>query len=84
MEYITIETPINAHDVTLIPVVRICLHSNYNTTGCWLSGNKQPLAIIVCDSNGVHAINISSFEISIESLLQKIPGLYAELEKFCQ
>ena len=84
MEYITTETPVNVLDITLIPVVRICLHSNYNTTGCWLSANKQPLAIIVCDSSGTHAINISSFEISIESLLRTIPGLYAELENFSQ
>lgn len=86
METFTTEAPVTVGDVTLIPVVRICLHSNAPdkskskardnfTDAYWLSGNKEPLAIIVCDTNGVRAFDMSSTEITITSLLQKIPDL---------
>ena len=75
MEYITTETPITISDVTLIPVVRICLHSSDIKMGYELSANKEPLAIIVCDKNGVRAFDVNSSDIAISTLLQKIPDL---------
>ena len=82
MEYVTTETPMHADDVTLLPVVRVCHRTDKNTSGYWLTANKEPLAIIVCDSNGVRALTMASTEIAIDFLLQKIPGLDAILKPY--
>ena len=82
MEYVTTETPVTVAEVTLIPVVHICLHSHDIGMGYGLSGNKQPLAIILCDKNGVRAFDVNSSAIAMSTLLEKIPDLDTVLHAY--
>lgn len=79
METFTIETPVCVDDVTLIPIACNRLYSYYSAMRYWLTANKEPQAIIICDLNGTHAFDMSSNEISISSLSKKIPNLNALL-----
>lgn len=81
MEYITTDPPLSLDKVTLIPVVRVCLDGENKQTDQYFSGNKEPLAIIVCTSMGVQALDVNSAKIPIDDLLQKIPGLDAKLKQ---
>ena len=68
-----------AGEVTLVPIERCFIQSNTGDMGYWLSGLKEPFAIIVCDATGVRAFDTEATEISVESLIQKIPDLGALL-----
>ncbi len=83
MEYVTTDTPVRIDDVTLIPVVRIHLDGEDNKTDQYFLGNKEPLAIIVCNSKGMHALDVNSDEMSISDLLQQVPDLEAKLKQAC-
>ena len=66
-------------DVTLVPIERCFIQSDSGEMGWWLSGFKEPFAIIVCDAIGIRAFDTEATEISLESLIQKIPDLGAVL-----
>lgn len=72
--YLT-ETPLRIRDITLIPVVRIQLQSNYNAMTRWCVANKEPVAIIICDSEGTRAFDMSSNEVSMSFLSNKVPHI---------
>ena len=82
MEYIISEAPVTINDVTLIPVVQVYHSINGRTPESWITASKQPLAVIICDAKGVRALNTSSSEIPIGSLLEKIPGLDVTLAPY--
>jgi hypothetical protein len=71
--------PMVMGEVTLVPIERCIIQSDTGDMGCWLSGLKEPFAIIVCDTTGVRAFNTKSKKISVKSLIQKIPDLGALL-----
>lgn len=81
MEYVTTDKPVRIDDVTLIPIVCISLDGEDNKTDQFFSGNKEPFAIIVCDSIGIRALDINSAEIPISDLVQKIPDLNDKLNQ---
>jgi len=71
--------PMVAGEVTLVPIERCFIQSNIGDMGCWLSGLKEPFAIIVCDAIGIRAFDTEATEISVGSLIRKIPDLGAVL-----
>jgi hypothetical protein len=79
MEKLRVGEQIVAGGVTLVPVERCLIESDASETICWLSGLKEPFAIIVCDTTGIRAFDTEATEISIETLIQKIPDLGAVL-----
>jgi hypothetical protein len=66
-------------EVTIVPIERCFIQTVTGDMGCWLSGLKEPFAIIVCDAIGVRAFDMEAIEISVESLIHKIPNLCAVL-----
>jgi len=79
MDELRAGNPVVAGKVTVIPIERCFIQSDTGDMGCWLSGLKEPFAIIVCDKTGIRAFDTEATEISIESLIQKIPDLGAVL-----
>ena len=67
--------PMVAGEVTLVPIERCFIQSSTGDMGCWLYGLKEPFAIIVCDAVGIRAFDTEATEISIESLIRKVPDL---------
>jgi hypothetical protein len=77
MDELRAGNPIVAGEITLVPIERCFIQSDTGDMGCWLSGLKEPYAIILCDSVGIRAFDTEATEISVESLIQKIPDLGA-------
>lgn len=71
--------PMVAGDVILVPIERCFIQSYSGDLGCWLSGLKEPLAIIVYDAIGLRAFDTESAEIPVEPLIRQIPDLGAVL-----
>ena len=82
MDHVTIESPITVAEVTLIPVVHNSLFSNKDEMGYWLTGAKEPLAIILCNKDGVRAFDMNSIEIAITPLIQKVSNLTEILKPY--
>jgi hypothetical protein len=79
MDELRAGNPMVAGGVTLVPIERCLIHSDTGDMGCWLSGQKEPFAIIVCDATGVRALNMKGTETPVEDLVQKITNLGAFL-----
>jgi len=76
MEELRAGNPLVTGEVTIVPIERCSLHSAAWNMGCWLSGFKEPFAIIVRNAAGVvRAFDIEAREIPLQSLLRKIPDL---------
>jgi uncharacterized spore protein YtfJ len=69
--------PMDVGEVTLVPIERCFIQSDTGDMGCWVAGLKEPFAVIVCDTTGIRAFDTEATEISVESLMQKIPDLGA-------
>ncbi len=78
MDQIITESPIIVSEITLLPVVRC--HQQRHNDG-WFIAGKEPLAIIICDNNGAHAIDINASAIAMSDLLLKLPELESTLEQ---
>ncbi len=79
MDELRAGNPLVAGKVTLVPIERYVIQSYTGDRGSWLSGLKEPFAVVVCDAIGIRAFDIKAKEISVESLVQKIPDLDAVL-----
>jgi len=79
MDKLRAGNPLLADQVTLVPIERWVIHSGTGDMGCWLSGLKEPFAIIVCDETGIRAFDTHATEVTIESLIQQVPDLGAVL-----
>lgn len=71
--------PLVADEVTLVPIEQWVIQSVTGEMGCWLSGLKEPFAIIVCDAIGIRAFDTEATEVTVESLIQQVPDLAAVL-----
>ena len=69
--------PIIAGEATLIPIERCYIQPVPGNIGGFLYGLKEPFAIIIFDATGIRAYDTSTKEISVASLIQKIPDLSA-------
>ncbi len=78
MDRVVTEAAIIVSDMTLVPVVRYRQqrHNNHR-----FIASKEPLAIIICDRNGVQAIDTCSSSIEISELLNILPELETTLEQ---
>ena len=79
MEELRVGNPMIVGEVTLVPIERCFIQFYTGEMGCWLSGLKDPFAIIVCDAIGMRAFDTEATEISVESLMKKVPNLCAVL-----
>ena len=75
MDELRAGNPMVAGEVIIVPIERCFIQSVTGDMGCWLSGLKEPFAIIVCDAIGIRAFDMEAIEISVEFLIQKIPDL---------
>ena len=79
MDELRAGNPMVEGEVTIVPIERCYIQSVPGDMGCWLYGLKEPFAIIIFDATGVRAYDKAAIEISVSSLIQKIPDLSAML-----
>jgi len=81
MEELRAGIPMVFGDVTIVPIERSSLQCGAGVLGCWLSGFKEPIAVILSDAAGVRAFDMEAAEIPLASLVRKIPNLRAPVAK---
>ncbi|MDH3378730.1 MAG: hypothetical protein OEQ39_17540 [Gammaproteobacteria bacterium] len=81
MDELRAGNPLLADKVTLVPIERWVIQSGAGDMGCWLSGLKEPFAIIVCDETGIRAFDTQATEVAVASLIQQVPDLDALLNR---
>ena len=79
MDELRAGNPVVTDEFTLVPIERCVIRSDRGDMGCWLSGLKEPFAIVVCDAIGIRAFDTEATEVTVESLIQKVPDLGAVL-----
>ena len=79
-EEVTIGNPIAVDGVTLIPIVRVSLNSQYCKSGISLFSVKQPIALVVISVSARTAFRITGEEVSIDQLIQEFPDIKGMLE----
>ena len=84
MDELRVGNPMVTGEVTIVAIERCYIQSVPGDMGCWLSGLKEPFAIIIFDLTGIRAYDTAALEISVASLIQKIPDLSAVLASSTQ
>lgn len=71
--------PFTVGSATLLLVERVAIRSYSRPASVWFSAVKEPYALVVRDTEGVHAVEISGPRISLDDLRSRIPALDALL-----
>ena len=79
-EEIVVGSPVVVAGVTLIPIARVSLNYWHVKETLAFFGTKRPVSIIVASALATRAFRISGEEVSLEQLMQEIPGIKATLE----
>lgn len=66
--------------VTLIPVERLRIVITAQRQGCWFQTTKDVFALMVLDTRGVNILSTDGYPLSIDHLLDEVPGLQAVLQ----
>jgi hypothetical protein len=72
-------TPLANGKTILLPIERIVVSTYQNDPLLWLTGFKEPYAVIVRDDTGTRAFNTDAIEVPIQSLRQVVPDLDSKL-----
>lgn len=75
MDELRAGNPVTSGRITIVPVERWVMQAVSGRTGGWFSGLREPFAVIVCDATQIRALDLEGLEISVESLVRKIPDL---------
>lgn len=75
MDNLQVGIPLSMGNLTLIPVEHLVIQSSAENTHAWLAAYKKPHAIILCDSSGVRALSLEAKQLSLQHLVQAVPGL---------
>jgi hypothetical protein len=76
MEELRAGNPLILADATLVPIECYWIQADSGNMGCWLTGVKEILAVVVCDAAGIRAFGIDSAEVAVDGLIQKTPNLF--------
>jgi uncharacterized spore protein YtfJ len=75
-----IDSPVAVGGVTLIPIAKISLdYESINRAGFFF-GMKWPVAIVVISVSGKRAFRMTGEEVSVQELVQELPGVKETLE----
>jgi len=77
---VTIESPVAVGEVTLVPIAKTSLNYEQSNGGIFFFGMKQPVAVVAISVSGKRAFRITGEEVSVEELIQEVPGIKETLE----
>ena len=70
-----IGNPVAIAGVTLIPVTKVSLNYWHSNSGILFFGVKRPVGVIVVSPSEKRAFRISGEEVSLDELIQEVPGI---------
>jgi hypothetical protein len=65
--------------LTLLPIERVVTYLDMTNMRIWISVCKDVYAIIFRESSGLHAVDTDGMAVSLDRLLEKVPGLGTRL-----
>lgn len=75
MSQLSAGAPLSTAGVTLVPIESVSIYKEKQRQGFWAYGSKEPVAFVICDTQGFRVINLGESEVSLESLQRKVPHL---------
>jgi hypothetical protein len=78
-ETLLVDTLLTVGTTTLLPIEHVVMRTANDKIGAWISVTKEPHALIVRDSNGIHTIETNMADVSLGQLRESVPGLDALL-----
>lgn len=72
-------TPLRVGRVTLLAIERVVVRCHVGALGAWFGAVKEPCALVVCDEDGLRAVDAGGTEVSLGALRERTPGLDALL-----
>ncbi|MEN8132137.1 MAG: hypothetical protein ABFS45_18565 [Pseudomonadota bacterium] len=63
------------NELMIIPIERVSIEQGLNHLGFWVQGQKEPVAVIVRNPQGVRAFDTEAQQLSVEKLILKVEGL---------
>lgn len=76
-----IEPPVTVAGVTVIPVAQVSLSYWHVNRGFSFFGVKQPASVVVVSRSVRKAFRVTGEEVSLDQLIQEVPGMRELLEK---
>jgi len=70
-----IGNPVTIAGVTLIPVTKVSLNYWHSNKGISFFSVKRPVGVIVVSPSEKRAFRISGEEVSLDELIQEVPGI---------
>lgn len=77
---IRIDNPVAVAGITLIPVTKVSLNYWSGNGGISFFGVKQPASVVVVSPSAKRAFRITGEEVSLDQLIQEVPGIKEILE----
>ncbi len=78
---VKIDNPVALAGVTILPLVEVSLSYWRRDSRLAILGTKQPVGMVVISPSAKKAFRISGEEVSLEQLIQEVPGIREVLEK---
>jgi uncharacterized spore protein YtfJ len=79
MSKVQMGKPITLTGITLVPIEKVAVGNHRLGQVFWLYGSKDPLAVLVCDGDGVRVLSIQEPQFTLAELARKVPGLASAL-----
>ena len=76
-----IDNPVAVAGVTIIPVAKVSLNYWHGDSGISFFGVKQPIDVVVISSSEKRAFRITGEEVSLDQLIQEVPGIEETVER---
>ena len=83
MSELRVASPAVVGGVVFIPIAKASSFRYAAKNRYWGQCSKEPVAIVVCDAEGIRAFDMEGDERSIRDLLGEVAGLEAALEEHC-
>ena len=77
---VSIIDPMPVMGLTLIPVVESSLGYGHGKSGISFFGVKKPVSVVVVSPSEKRAFRVTGEEVSLEQLIQEVPGIKEILE----
>jgi len=72
----------NNAGLMLVAIESVDLQQSKTDTGCQVYGNIEPIAVIVCNADGIYALDMQASLTAIDQLLEDIPELCTMIAPF--
>ena len=76
---VVIDNPVVIAGVTLLPVARVTLSYWHGNDRISFFGSKQPVSVVVVTPSEKRAFRLTGEAVSLEQLVQEVPGLKEKL-----